>query len=103
LSLAHVFVKVAYLNQETSKESFRCSIQAATCSVTTQSNHSKVDGIQLSALPRDTTSELDGLYSHYPFNAESQAGNLWISSFKVFWSVSTRESNTDLPSTRRTP
>jgi len=29
-----------------------------------QSNHSKVEAIPFSALPRDTTSELSGLYPH---------------------------------------
>jgi len=32
----------------------------------------------LSALPKDTTSELAGLFSHYPLNAERQAGKLWM-------------------------
>jgi len=41
------------------KGAFRLSSQAATYY---QSNHSKV-----SALPKDTTSELAGLFSHYPF------------------------------------
>jgi len=36
------------------------------------SNHSKVEAIPLSSLPKDTTSELSGLPSHYP----SQAGKL---------------------------
>jgi len=36
--------------------------QAATCYY--QSNHSKIDAILLSALPKDTTSELTGLSSH---------------------------------------
>jgi len=39
------------------------------------SNHSKVEAIPLCALPKDT-SELAGLSSHYPFNAEHQAGKL---------------------------
>ena len=30
-------------------------------------------------------------FSHCPFNAERQAGNLWIPIFKVFWYGSTRE------------
>jgi len=32
-----------------------------------QSNHSKVEAIPLSALPKDTTSELAGLSPHQPF------------------------------------
>jgi len=50
----HLFVK--YLDQETAKEPFRSSSQAATCYY--QANHSKVEAIPLSALPKDTTSEL---------------------------------------------
>jgi len=42
------------------------SSQAATCYY--QSNHSsKVESIPLSALPKDTTSELAGLSPHYSF------------------------------------
>jgi len=44
------------------KGPIRSSSQAATCYY--QSNRSKVDAIQLSALPNDTTSELAGLSSH---------------------------------------
>jgi len=46
--------------------------------LTYQFNHSnvEVEAILLSALPKDTTSELVGLFSHYPFNAECQAGKL---------------------------
>jgi len=43
---------------------FRFSSQTATCYY--QSNHSKVERISLSALPKDTKSELSGLSSHYP-------------------------------------
>jgi len=39
--------------------------EAATCYY--QSNHSKVEAIPLSTLPKDTTSELARLTSHYPF------------------------------------
>jgi len=66
-----------YLDQETAKGSFRSSSQAATCyPYYYQSNHSKVEAISLSALPKDTASELAGLASPYPFNAERQAGKL---------------------------
>jgi len=51
-----------YLDQETAKGSFRSSSQAATCYF--QSNHSKVEVITLSALPKDTRSELAGLSPH---------------------------------------
>jgi len=54
-----------YLNQETAKRPFRFSSQAVTCYY--QSNHAKVEAIPLSALPKDTTSELAGLPLHYPF------------------------------------
>jgi len=48
------------------KRPFRSSSQAATCSY--QSNHSKVVAIPLSALPKDTTSEL-AVYLHtIPFS-----------------------------------
>jgi len=43
----------------------RSSSQAATCYY--QSNHSKVEAIPISALPKNTTSELAGLSSQYPF------------------------------------
>jgi len=51
-----------YLNQETAKWSLRSSSQATNCYY--QSNQSKVETIPLSALPKDTTSELAGLFSH---------------------------------------
>jgi len=51
-----LFVKV--LDQETAKGPFR----SATCYY--QSNHSKVEAIPLSALPKDTTSILAGLSPH---------------------------------------
>jgi len=54
-----------YLDEETAKGPFRSSIQAATCYY--HSNHSKVEAITLSALSKDTTSELAGLSPHYPF------------------------------------
>jgi len=54
------------LSQETAKGPLRSSSQAAICYY--QSNHSKVEEIPLSALPKDTTiSELAGLSPHYPF------------------------------------
>jgi len=42
-----------------------------------QSNHSKVEAIPLSTLPKDTTSELTGLSSNYPLvlNVSSEAVN----------------------------
>jgi len=51
-----------YLDQETAKGLFRSSSQAATCYY--QFNHSKVEAISLSALPKDTTSELASLSPH---------------------------------------
>jgi len=53
---------------------FRFSSQAATCYY--QSNLSKVEATPLSALPKDTTSELASLSSLSTFNAERQAGKL---------------------------
>jgi len=55
-----------YLDQETanlSEGTFRSSNQTASCFY--QSIHSQVEAIPLSAFPKDTTSELSGLYSHY--------------------------------------
>jgi len=48
-----------YLNQETAKWPFRSSSQATNCYY--QSNHSTVEAIPLSALLKNTTSELAGL------------------------------------------
>jgi len=42
------------------------------------SNHLKVEAIPLNALPEDTTSELSGLSSRYPFNAERQYFSLLV-------------------------
>jgi len=63
-----------YLDQDTAKGLFWSSSQATTCYY--QSICSKVEAIPLSALPKDTTSELAGLSPHYPFNAERQTGKL---------------------------
>jgi len=57
-----------------SEGTFAASSQIVTCCY--QSNHLKVEATLLSALPKDTTNELAGLSSHYPFNAESQVGKL---------------------------
>jgi len=51
-----------YLDQETAKGPFRSSSQTSTCYY--QSNHSKLEAIPLSALPKDTTGELAGLSLH---------------------------------------
>jgi len=53
----HLFVKV--LRPGDSEVTFLFSSQAVTCY--NQSNHSLVEAIPLSALPKDTTSELTGL------------------------------------------
>jgi len=54
---------IAKLPQPGDREvTFRSSSQAATCYY--QSNHSKVEAISLSALFKDTTSELSGLSPH---------------------------------------
>jgi len=44
--------------------------------LTIASIHSKVEAISLSVLLKDTANELDGLSSHYSFNAERQARKL---------------------------
>jgi len=48
--------------------------QAATCFYL--SNYSKVEAIPVSALPKDTTSELAGMISTTSFNVELQVGKL---------------------------
>jgi len=55
-----------HLDQETAKVPLRYSSQAVTCYY--QSNHSKVEAIQLSALPKDTIRKFAGLSSHCPFS-----------------------------------
>jgi len=57
-----------YLDQETAKGPFRSLSQAATCYY--QSNHSKVETIPLSALPKDRL-----IFTLSLFYAERQAGN----------------------------
>jgi len=59
----HLLIKVS--RPRDSEGPLPSSSQAATCYF--QSNHSKVEAIPLSALPTDTTSEVAGLSSHYPF------------------------------------
>jgi len=62
-----------YFGLEIAKWPFRSSSQTATCYY--QSNHSKVEVIQLSVLPKDATSEHVGLSSHFPLmlNAEKRS------------------------------
>jgi len=62
------------------QETVSFSSQAATCCF--QSNHLKVEAILLSILPKEKTSELASLSSHYSFNAERQIGKLWIPSYE---------------------
>jgi len=52
-----------YLDQEIAKWPLQPSSQAATCYY--QTNHWKEEAIPLSALPKDTTSKLVSLSSHY--------------------------------------
>jgi len=52
-----------YLNQETAKRPFQFSSEAVIGYY--HSNDTKLEAIPLSALPKDTTSELAGLHSHY--------------------------------------
>jgi len=51
-----------HLNQKQRRKLLLSLSQAATCCY--QSNRSKIEAIPLSALPKDTTSELAGLSSH---------------------------------------
>jgi len=63
------------LDQDTAKvPKLQSSSQAATCYY--ESIHLKVEAVQLSALPKDTTNELANLSSLYLFNAKRQAGKL---------------------------
>jgi len=84
-----LFVKV----QETAKGTFRSSSQAATCYY--QSNHSKVQAIPLSTLPKGTTIKRTSrpIFTLSIFYAERQAEKLWKPTLKVFWSNLARESN----------
>ena len=50
-------------------------------------------GVLLSALSKDTTSEVAGSFSTTSLNAEHQTGKLQIPFLKVFWYDSTREIN----------
>jgi len=59
----HLFVKVPRPGDSKGTGSFWFSRQAATCYY--QSNHSKVEAIPLSALPKGTTSKLAGLSSQF--------------------------------------
>jgi len=45
--------------------------------------------------------QLAGLSSHLPFDSKRQAGKLWITTFSVFWSDSTRKSNSGQLSVKR--
>jgi len=60
LQFSRLFTKL--LRPRDSKVIFAISSHAATCYY--QSNNSKVEAISLRALPKDTTSELAGLYLH---------------------------------------
>ena len=53
----------------------------------------KSGGGPLSALPKNTTSELAGLFFTLLINAERQPEKLWTPFFKVFWFESTRGLN----------
>jgi len=75
LSRSRYLDKVPRLDHLLAKGPFRSSSQAATCYY--QSNHSKVEAISLSALPKDTTSKLASVTSHYPFLC-------WTSIWRVF-------------------
>jgi len=89
-----------YLDQETEMWPFLSSSQAATCFYLP--NRSKEEAVPLCALPKNTISELACLISTLSFIAEHEAWKLWIPTFKVFWSDSTRKSKPVLPTMRRT-
>jgi len=59
LILAHLFIKVSRPGD--SEVTFL--VFEPNCHLLLHSNHSKVEAIPLSALPKDTTSELAGLFS----------------------------------------
>jgi len=84
------------LDQETAKRLFWFTSQTATCYY--QSIFSKAEAIRLNTLPKHTTSGklCRPIFTLSLFYAERQAGNLWIPTFKVFWSDSARDSNTNL-------
>jgi len=64
MELTHLFVKIS--RPGGNEVTFSSSSQAVSCYK--QSNHSKVEAIPLSALPKDTTSEIAGLFfALYPF------------------------------------
>jgi len=63
------------LGQETAKWPLRCSCQSAICYY--QSNHSKVEAIPLSALPKTQQANLPAYLHTNPFCAERQAGKMW--------------------------
>jgi len=71
INFAHLFVKLPQLRD-------LCSLCVKMPPVTTSLTTQTVKGsaILVRALSNDTTSELASLSSHYPFNAECQAGKL---------------------------
>jgi len=81
LDYCKIGLRYSFIYQGTSirrqrRELFGCGMKLShvTTSLSTQI---KVEAIPLSALPKDTISELDGLPLHYPlFYAERQAGKL---------------------------
>jgi len=70
--LAHLFAKVPRPGD--SKGAFLVFKLSCQLLFYYQSNHSKVEAIPLTALPKDTTSELASYLHHYPFNAERPTG-----------------------------
>jgi len=68
-----LFIRQRTSNTRQRRDLFgRVKLPSVTTSLTTQ----KVDAISLSALPKDITNQLAGLFSPYLFNAERQAGKL---------------------------
>jgi len=66
LVLAHLFVKVPWRTHRRDLFGFQVKLPP----VTNLLYHAKVAAIPLSALPKNTTSELAVLFPHYQFNAE---------------------------------
>jgi len=87
----HLFVKVP--RPEDSEVTFL--VFESSCDLYYQSNHSKIEAIPLSTLPKDTTSELASLSPHKPAKQES-------CEYQLLKSDSARESNPGLWTTRRT-
>jgi len=88
-----------YLDQKTAKGPFRFSSQTIYhLLLPVYPLIGKVEAIQLNALPKDTTSELASLSSHYlSFMLNVKQGSCEYQLFEVFLSDLARESNPGSP------